>query len=185
MASACFADAAFALDVNKTVTVQASPDAVWKVIGDFCGIASWHPAVEKCELSKRDGSAFRTLTLKGGGTILEKETARSDKSKFYSYDIVESPLPVSNYKATLSVVPQDTGSAVLWISHFDAKGADDEKAKAAIARHLRCRACRDRGQGEVEWRRAIPPAYKAGRSRLKTSLARRARFPIALRTAMD
>ena len=131
-ASFCFAGPAFALDVKKAVDVPASPDAVWKTIGDFCGIANWHPAIGKCEISKKDGVTFRTLSLKGGGTILEKETNWNDKSKTYSYTIEESPLPVASYKATLSVEPKGTGSEVIWTSNFDAKGADDAKASSTI-----------------------------------------------------
>jgi hypothetical protein len=131
-ASFCFAGSAFALDVKKIVDVPASPDAVWKTIGDYCGIANWHPAIEKCEISKKDGATFRTLSLKGGGTILEKQTAWDDKSKTYSYTIEESPLPVANYKATIAVAPKGSGSEVIWISNFNAKGADDAKASSTI-----------------------------------------------------
>ena len=56
---------AFALDSSVTMTSSMSPDALWKKIGDFCGIAAWHPAIEKCVLSP-DGKQ-RTLTIKGGG----------------------------------------------------------------------------------------------------------------------
>ncbi len=131
-ASFCFAGPAFALDVKKAVDVPASPDAVWKTIGDFCGIANWHPAIEKCEISKKDDATFRTLSLKGGGTILEKETAWDNKGKSYSYAIEESPLPVANYKATLAVEPKGSGSEVIWSSTFNAKGADDAKASSTI-----------------------------------------------------
>ena len=131
-ASFCFAGSAFALDVKKMVDVPASPDAVWKTIGDYCGIANWHPAIEKCEISKKDGATYRTLSLKGGGTILEKQTAWDDKSKTYSYTIEESPLPVANYKATIAVAPKGSGSEVIWTSNFTAKGADDAKASSTI-----------------------------------------------------
>ena len=131
-ASFGFAGSAFALDVKKMVDVPASPDAVWKTIGDYCGIANWHPAIEKCEISKKDGATFRTLSLKGGGAILEKQTAWDDKSKTYSYTIEESPLPVANYKATLSVAPKGRGSEIVWTSNFNAKGADDAKATSTI-----------------------------------------------------
>ena len=86
----------------------------------------------KCEISKKDGVTFRTLSLKGGGTILEKQTNWDNKAKTYSYTIEESPLPVANYKATLSVKPKGSGSEVLWISNFNAKGADDAKASSTI-----------------------------------------------------
>jgi hypothetical protein len=52
---------AFALDSSVTMTSSMSPDALWKKIGDFCGIGDWHPAVEKCVLSS-DGKQ-RTLSL--------------------------------------------------------------------------------------------------------------------------
>ena len=89
-------------------------------------------AIEKCEISKKDGATFRTLSLKGGGTILEKETNWDNKAKTYSYTIEESPLPVANYKATIAVAPKGSASEVIWISNFSAKGADDEKASSTI-----------------------------------------------------
>ena len=61
--------AAFALDCSVTVTSSMSPAALWKKVGDFCGIGDWHPAVEKCVLST-DGKQ-RTLALKGGGALVE------------------------------------------------------------------------------------------------------------------
>ena len=56
---------AFALDSSVTMTSSMSPDALWKKVGDFCGIAAWHPAIEKCVLSA-DGKQ-RTLSIKGDG----------------------------------------------------------------------------------------------------------------------
>ena len=114
------------------VDVPASPDAVWKTIGDYCGIANWHPAIEKCEISKKDGATFRTLSLKGGGTILEKQTAWDDKSRTYSYTIEESPLPVANYKATILSRRREAAPRSYGVSNFNAKGADDAKASSTI-----------------------------------------------------
>src|ERR1700741_536643 len=61
--------AAHALDTSAKAASKLSADALWAKIGDFCGIAKWHPAIEKCELSA-DGKT-RTLSLKGGGTVIE------------------------------------------------------------------------------------------------------------------
>jgi hypothetical protein len=58
-----------AVESTYQATSTATPEAAWKKIGDFCGIATWHPAVEKCVLS--DDGKMRTLSLKGGGTIVE------------------------------------------------------------------------------------------------------------------
>jgi Polyketide cyclase / dehydrase and lipid transport len=108
----------------------ASADAVWTKIGDFCGIANWHPAIEKCVLSA-DGKT-RTLSLKGGGTIVEKLEKRDDAAHSYSYSIVEGPLPVANYMSTISVAKEGAGSVITWSGKYDAKGASDADAKKTI-----------------------------------------------------
>lgn len=123
---------ALALDAASTVTVAAAPAKVWTVIGDFCGIGRWHPAVETCVPSERGGKPVRTLSLKGGGTIVEEQLRRDDTAMSYTYTILDGPLPVSGYESTLSVKPAGGGSTVSWTGSFKAKGADDATAKGAI-----------------------------------------------------
>ena len=130
--AALSATPALALDVTKTATVAAPPATVWKTIGTFCGIGDWHPAVEKCVLSEKGGRQVRTLSLKGGGTIVEQEVARDDKTMAYTYAILESPLPVEGYKSTLSVAPDGKGSKLTWTGSFKAKGAPDAKAEEVV-----------------------------------------------------
>lgn len=121
---------AFAVSVTESTTIKASPDKVWAAsAADFCGIGQFHPAVEKCELS--DGGKTRTLSLKGGGTIVEKQTANKD-GKSYSYVIVESPLPIADYKSTFSVKGKGGMSTVTWTGSFTPKGASADEAKKAI-----------------------------------------------------
>ncbi|MCJ2034025.1 SRPBCC family protein [Methylobacterium sp. J-068] len=122
-----------AIDVAKSIDVAAPPAKVWSTIGDFCGIGQWHPAIEKCALSQDGGKTLRTLSLKGGGTIVESQTARDDKAMSYTYGIVSGPLPVSDYSSTLSVMPKGAGSTVKWTGSFKAKGAPDAVATDAIS----------------------------------------------------
>ncbi|GLS43454.1 SRPBCC family protein [Methylobacterium brachythecii] len=123
---------AMALEVTKAASVAAPPATVWKTIGGFCGIGDWHPVVEKCALSKQGAKQQRTLSLKGGGTIQEEEQARDDAAMSYTYTILESPLPVSDYKSTISVAKDGSGSKVTWTGSFKAKGAPDAKAQDVI-----------------------------------------------------
>jgi hypothetical protein len=117
---------------SDSKTTSQSVDAVWQKIGDFCGISNWHPAIAKCELSadKKD----RTLTLKGGGTIVEHLVSWSDKTHSYTYKIVSGPLPVDKYTSTLRVTAakSGSGSVISWRGHYVAKGASDAEAKKAI-----------------------------------------------------
>jgi hypothetical protein len=124
------ASSAQAIESKASKTSTQSVAAVWSKIGDFCGISQWHPAIAKCELSadKKD----RTLTLKGGGTILEHLVRWSDKMHYYTYKIVSGPLPVDKYQATIHVAKSGSGSVITWKGHYSAKGASDADAKKAI-----------------------------------------------------
>jgi hypothetical protein len=121
---------AFGLESSVTTTSSISPEALWKKIGDFCGVADWHPAIEKCVLSA-DGKQ-RTLSLKGGGTIVEALENLDDAGHAYTYTIISGPLPVANYHSTISVSPDPKGSSLKWVGTYDAKGASDADAKKVI-----------------------------------------------------
>ena len=108
-------------------------NAVWAKVGDFCGIAKWHPAVKNCTLSQKDGAAMRLLDLGGGASVLEKLISRDDAKRSYSYAIVEGVLPVQNYVSTLTVSAKCAGSTILWTGKFDAKGAPDANAAKLIS----------------------------------------------------
>ena len=122
--------AAQALESTAKAASKLSADALWAKIGDFCGIAKWHPAFEKCELSA-DGKT-RTLSLKGGGTIVEALVKMDAAGRSYTYSIVSGPLPVANYTSTISVAADGAGSTVTWVGKYDAKGASDADSMKAI-----------------------------------------------------
>ena len=126
------AGAASALEASKTVDIKAPPAKVWATIGDFCGIAQWHPAIANCTPSMDGKKKIRTLDLKGGGQIVERQVSRKEKKMEYTYAIVSGPLPVDHYRSTIAVTPSADGSTVTWSGTFVAKGADDAKATAAI-----------------------------------------------------
>lgn len=129
-ALALAATPAFAAEVTESAEIPASAEKVWAAAAkDFCGIGQFHPAVEKCALS--NGGKTRTLSLNGGGTILEDQTALEEGSS-YSYVITESPLPVANYKSTFTVKANGASSStVTWTGSFDPKG-DEAAAKKVI-----------------------------------------------------
>jgi len=125
--------AAEAIEVKKRREAPGKPADVWAVVGDFCAIKDWHPAVAECEQVEEGGDTYRILTLGDGGKIKEKLTDTDDTS--YSYEIVESPLPVKNYKSTLYVGEDDEPDRVEieWEGEFDAAdGTSDEEAEKII-----------------------------------------------------
>jgi Polyketide cyclase / dehydrase and lipid transport len=125
--------AAYAIEVQKKTTAPGEPGKVWEIVADFCSIKDWHPAVVDCQETTEGGDTVRTLSLKGGGKIKEKLLDSDDES--YTYEILESPLPVKNYKAKLWVEEDERSpdrTVIHWDAEFDANGASDAEAEKTI-----------------------------------------------------
>lgn len=133
--------------VIREVVVNASPAKAWAVVKDFGAIHKWHPAVAECTTATKADEAgvellHRTLTLKGGGTILEKQTISSDEEMKLEYRIVEGVLPVSGYRSNMLVKagPGAGESTIVWTGRFYNKandvhpkpGEDNETAVKAV-----------------------------------------------------
>src|SRR5688572_16405867 len=123
---------ASAVTVKKRTEAPGLPPQIWEQAGAFCAIKDWHPAVADCIEEKEGEVTYRTLVLQDGGKIKEKLTEIGDVS--YAYEIIESPLPVENYKAKLwlEVDDEPDRSVLYWQADFDAKGSEDD-AKKLIA----------------------------------------------------
>lgn len=134
--------------VEKEVVIKADPSKVWALVKDFGNMQKWHPAVasDKVEVKKDDNGdqqTYRTLTLKGGGTILEKLRGADDKDMQLKYEIVSGVLPVADYtsKMTVKAGPGAGESTVVWMGRFYRvyklnppipAGQDDESAVKAV-----------------------------------------------------
>lgn len=117
--------------VSMQTELNVAPDQVWDLIGGFNALPDWHPAVEKSVLKKQ--GEVRELSLAGGGKIVEKLENLDNGERVYSYTITDSPLPVSNYKATIRVKDDENGTSVVeWSSEFEAAGAAENEAVKAI-----------------------------------------------------
>ncbi|KMO44745.1 signal peptide protein [Methylobacterium tarhaniae] len=109
--------------VEEKVTINAAPDKVWAVVGNFQDM-SWLPPVEKTEgTGGNQVKATRTLTLKGGATVDEELYKYSAEQRSLSYRINKvdvKVLPVNNYSSTIKVEPADGGKAsdVTWDGAF-------------------------------------------------------------------
>lgn len=116
--------------VERTLSLNASADAVWTVIGNF-GDMSWHPAAASTTTQDRDGVTVRNIAIKGGGAIMEKLTGASAAS--YSYAIIDSPLPVTGYQSTLKVEDKGGTAHIVWSATFEPAGVSEEVAANAVA----------------------------------------------------
>lgn len=120
--------------VNLAERFPVPAETIWNVIGSFGGMPDWHPAVEKSETKSDGGVTVRTLTLVGGGTIVERLEKNQPNERTYTYTILSGPLPVADYTGSLKVKADDEskGCIVEWSSEFKPKGVSDNEASAAI-----------------------------------------------------
>jgi len=116
--------------IAMSADLDVSADDAWKLIGNFNALPDWHPLVETSELTEKDQE--RRLSLVGGGTVIERLENIDAKTRTYSYSIVDSPLPVKNYKATLKVTGEGKGCKVEWSSEFDANPGYENDALEAL-----------------------------------------------------
>ncbi len=129
--------AAHAITVTKKRDMPGEASAVWALVGDFCAIKNWHPLVANCVLSRQGDVTYRTLTFRDGSTAKERLTGTEETS--YSYELIESQLPVKNYKATLSVEEDEDypdRSEVHWEGSFDVQDTSEKEGRTRIAEIL-------------------------------------------------
>jgi hypothetical protein len=120
--------------VSLSTTLPVPARTVWDAIGGFNSLAKWHPAVAKSEEGKEGTATVRRLTLHGGGSIVERLDGKDDRKRTYTYSILEGPLPVAGYSATLHVEENKDGKSctVQWSSAFEPAGASEPEAVKVI-----------------------------------------------------
>src|SRR3954468_7383724 len=111
--------------VYTSSVIDAPADRVWAVVRDFNALPNWHPAIRDSRIEGNHPSdkigCVRSFTLKDGGNIRERLLALSDYDYSCVYSILESPMGVSNYVATLKLAPITDGNRTFaeWSAEFD------------------------------------------------------------------
>jgi mxaD protein len=147
------------LKVSETVEIKATQVAIWEKAGNFGDLGAWHPAVKTTEIvSGENGKvgAVRLLTLQDGGTVKETLLSFDPKKMRYSYNIVESVLPVSDYTSSLTVGKAKKDLCkVTWSGEFKRKDVSENPAP---------------GQDDTTATKTMSAVYRAGLDNLKTVL---------------
>ncbi len=88
--------------VYESVVIDSPRQEVWGLVRDFNSLPEWHPAISESEIKNGSGiGSVRQLTTAAGGNMKEKLLALSDAKCEYVYEIVETPMPIKNYIATI------------------------------------------------------------------------------------
>jgi len=120
------------ITVIRSAVIDASIDDVWAVLRDFNSHDQWHPAVAGSRMENGLDSdvvgGVRKFSLTSGEEIREQLLRHNDREHAFTYCILDSPLPLLDYVATVQLKPVTDGNQTFWDwrAHFRAPG---ERAK--------------------------------------------------------
>lgn len=128
--------------VTVSSVIPAPIDQVWARIRDFNGLPSWHPRMVESEieggLPADQIGCVRRFKIISGATIREKLLAFSDRDHSVSYSIIETPQPISNHKATLTLRRITDGDQTFaeWTATFDAPEGEADAVAAGMGTNV-------------------------------------------------
>lgn len=121
------------MKIEETIQVALPAADVWRVAGDPASIASWLPGLDSSTMDEN----VRTATWAGdGGSARERILQRDDQARFYEYEYIDGPLPLSDFVSRLSVDPTAEGCMVTWTAEFSAATSEEEQQLADMVAGL-------------------------------------------------
>lgn len=111
--------------VYVSSVIDASADKVWERVRDFNSLPKWHPRIRDSRIEEAlpgdKIGCVRNFHLQSGDNLREQLLGMSDYDKFYSYSILETPMPLTDYVATLRLTPITDGDRcfVEWSAEFN------------------------------------------------------------------
>ncbi|NHO34291.1 SRPBCC family protein [Acetobacter fallax] len=130
------------IHVMASSVIPAPVSSVWRLIRDFSALGSWLPGVKSCviegdEPGDRVG-AIRRVEMGDVGLIREQLLALSDVDHAVTFSIVESALPIRNYRSTISLLPITAinGTFIRWQGQFEAPADHAASTEARMPTHI-------------------------------------------------
>lgn len=126
--------------VYVSAVIGAPIERVWAIARNFNGHAAWHPFITKSHIEYRLApdavGCVRNFVLGNGGHLRERLLALSDVDHSFTYCILESPMPISDYHATfrLTSITEGGGTFVEWQARFNVAPEDEARIKEQVGR---------------------------------------------------
>ena len=110
------------MEVSAKVRLPVRVQQVWETVGEFKGLANWHPVI--ATLKAENEGQRRRLALPDGSEVVEDLVSHNDSDRTYTYRIADAgPLPVRAYESTIKVENAGDGqSVVIWSAQFEPVG---------------------------------------------------------------
>ncbi len=116
-------------------------DKVWALARDFNGHDRWHPIIAESHVEGGKPSdqvgCVRNFKLADGTPLREQLLSFSDREHSFTYNILESPLPLENYVATFrcTAVTEGDRTFVEWMAEFDTAAENEATLVEQVGRN--------------------------------------------------
>lgn len=128
--------------VYTSSVINAPASRVWERIRDFNGLPKWHPRIRESRIEDAlpadKVGCIRNFNLQNGDNIREQLLGLSDYDLFYSYSMLEGPMPLSDYIATLRLTPVTEGDRTFieWSAEFECDPENEDDLVSGIGTNV-------------------------------------------------
>lgn len=128
--------------VYVSSVIDASAAKVWERVRDFNALPRWHPRIRESRIEDALPSdkvgCIRNFNLQNGDNIREQLVGLSDYDMFCSYTMLEGPMPLSDYVATLRLTPVSDGDRcfIEWSAEFECDPSNEEDLVNGISTNV-------------------------------------------------
>ena len=107
------------MSIQVSEELDAPVDVVWSYIGDFGGLARWHPGVRSCEVQGSGIGALRVVGLDGWHAV-ERLTVYDPAARTLGYEMVDcgNPLLIGVRGLMQVTALSDTRCRIDWFSQM-------------------------------------------------------------------
>ena len=128
--------------VYVSTVIGAPTDRVWDRVRGFNDLPRWHPMIRDSRIEDAlpadKVGCIRNFNLQNGDNIREQLLGLSDYDMFCTYSILESPMPLEDYVATLRLTPITDGDRCFaeWSAEFSCEPEVEEDLVDGIGRDV-------------------------------------------------
>lgn len=113
--------------------LAAPIDRVWSCFADFGDLSAWAPGRTRVPVEGHGVGSIRTVGGDDAPPIRERLEAYDAAGRTFTYAMLESPFPFTDYVATVKLADLGSGrTAIDWSSTFEPRGVTADEAGQTI-----------------------------------------------------
>jgi len=128
--------------VYVSSVIDAGAEKVWERVRDFNALPRWHPRIRDSRIEDAlpgdKVGCIRNFNLQNGDNIREQMLGLSDYDMFCTYSMLEGPMPLWDYVATLRLTPVTDGSRCFaeWSAEFSCAAENEDDLVDGISTNV-------------------------------------------------